>query len=159
MKLLKTQTHVDNLNELRRRKAEVKARLDREQVELRADWQELRSELKPGRLMASFAKSLLSPSESGSSGPGGIGSVLQGPLRMATDLLVGNARMRVLLKVLTPLVLTYLPRFSQKIGSMSFQKSKANLYGTLRKGVSGLRSQLNRKKTEAPSSENTDESV
>jgi hypothetical protein len=67
--------------------------------------------------------------------------------------------MRVLLKVLTPLVLTYLPRFSQKIGSMSFQKSKANLYGTLRKGVSGLRSQLNRKKTEAPSSENTDESV
>lgn len=156
MKLLKTQTHVDNLNELRRRKAEVKVRLDREQAELRAEWQEVRTELKPARLMANFAKSLLSPSEPNVPGPGGVATVLQGPLRMATDLLVGNARMRVLLKVLTPLVLTYLPQFSQKIGNMSFQKSKAKLYGTLRQGVSGLRSQLHRKKAEAPTENGTD---
>lgn len=147
---------MDNLNELRRRKAEVKVRLDREQVELRAEWQEVRSELKPARLMANFAKSLLSPSEPNVPGSGGVASVLQGPLRLAADLLVGNTRMRVLLKVLTPLVLTYLPRFSQKVGNLSFQKSKARLYGTLRKGVSGLRTQLKRDKETMPQGSGSD---
>jgi hypothetical protein len=72
----------------------------------------------------------------------------QGPLELATDLLVGNARARLILRVVTPLFLTYLPSLAQKTKGISLDKSKAKVYGTLRKGVAGLRSQLKRKKIE-----------
>lgn len=146
MKLLKTKTHVDNLDELRQRKAIVKARLDAEQAELQATWKEIRSDLQPRKLMANFAESLLGASDS--SGKTGFASNLQGPLRLAADLLIGNARTRLFLKIATPLVLTYLPRLTQKARGISLNKSKAKIYSTLRKGVSGLRSQLKRKKSD-----------
>lgn len=146
MKLLKTKTHVDNLDELRQRKAIVKARLDAEQAELHSAWKEVRSDLQPRKLMANFAESLLGASES--SGKSGFVSNLQGPLRLAADLLIGNARTRLFLKIATPLVLTYLPRLTQKARGISLNKSKAKIYSTLRKGISGLRSQLKRKKSD-----------
>ena len=144
MKILKLTTHPDNLKELRQRKAELKARLDAEQTALRATWQELRSDLRPSHLMANFAKSLLGPSEQ--PGTSGMVANLQGPLRMATDLLIGGSRTRLLLNIALPLVLTYLPRLTQKAKGISFDKSKAKVYGTLRKGIAGLRSQIKRKK-------------
>lgn len=159
MKILKTQTHVDNLNELRQRKAVLKARLDAEQAELRADWQELRTDLQPGRLMARFAQSLLSPSEPSATGTGGVASALQGSLRLATDMLVGNARARLLLKLAMPLLLTYLPQLTQKVKGISLDKSKAKLYGTLRKGVAGLRSQLKRKKSDTAVETEPDDAI
>ncbi|GAB4498039.1 MAG: hypothetical protein OHK0019_32740 [Saprospiraceae bacterium] len=146
MKLLKTTAHVNNLDELRQRKAIVKARLDAEQAELQATWKEIRSDLQPRKLMANFAESLLGAYAS--SGKTGFASNLQGPFRLAADLLIGNARTRLFLKIATPLVLTYLPRLTQKARGISLNKSKAKIYSTLRKGVSGLRSQLKRKKSD-----------
>ena len=148
MNILMTKTHVDNLKELRRRKAELKTRLEAEQAEIRTDWQELRTELRPSKLMANFAQSLLGTSDQ--AGASGFTAGLQGPLRLATDLLVGNTRARVILKIVTPLVLTYLPKLAQKAKSITLDKSKAKVYGTLRKGIAGLRSQLKRKKEGAP---------
>jgi hypothetical protein len=150
MKLLKTKTHVDNLRELRDRKAQLKTRLDTEQNELRANWQEVRANLQPSQIIANFAQSLFS----GSAGqPGkeasGLAANLQGPLQIATDLLVGNARARLILRVVTPLFLTYLPALAKRAKGVSLDKSKAKLYGSLRKSVSGLRNQLKRKKAEA----------
>ena len=150
MNILKTKTHVDNLNELRKRKAELKARLETEQADLKAEWQELRAEMRPGKLMASFAQSLLGSPEKGATGSSGLPSTLSGPLQMATDLLVGNARARVLLKIVTPLVLTYIPNLVQKAKGITLDNSKAKVYGTLRKGIAGLRGQLKRKKEDAP---------
>ena len=150
MNILMTKTHVDNLKELRRRKAELKTRLEAEQAEIRTDWQELRTELRPSKLMANFAQSLLGTSDQASAGASGFTAGLQGPLRLATDLLVGNTRARVILKIVTPLVLTYLPKLAQKAKSITLDKSKAKVYGTLRKGIAGLRSQLKRKKEGAP---------
>jgi hypothetical protein len=144
MKIMKMTTHPDSLRELRLRKAELKVRLDAEQATLRSTWQELRSDLKPSHLMASFAKSLLGPSEQ--PGTSGMAANLQGPLRMATDLLIGGSRTKLLLNIALPLVLTYLPRLTQKAKGISFDKSKAKVYGTLRKGIAGLRSQIKRKK-------------
>lgn len=144
MNILKTTTHVDNLRELRQRKAALKTRLNAEQSELRATWQELRSDLRPSHLMANFAKSLLGPSEQ--PGTSGMAANLQGPLRMATDLLIGGSRTRLLLNIALPLVLTYLPNLTQKVKGISLNKSKAKVYGTLRKGIAGLRSQIKRKK-------------
>jgi hypothetical protein len=76
----------------------------------------------------------------------GMAANLQGPLRMATDLLIGGSRTKLLLNIALPLVLTYLPRLTQKAKGISFDKSKAKVYGTLRKGIAGLRSQIKRKK-------------
>jgi hypothetical protein len=133
-------THPDNLKELLQRKAELKARLAAEQTELRLTWQELRSDLRPSQLMTHFAKSLLSPS--GQPATTGMAANFQGPLRVATDLLVGNSRAKLLLNIALPLVLTYLPRLTQKVKGISFDKSKAKVYGSLRKGIAGLRSQI-----------------
>ena len=156
MNILRTKTHVDNLRELRQRKAELKARLDAEQAELREDWRELRAELRPNQIIAKFTQSLLGTSDQTQAGSTGLAASLQGPLRLASDMLIGNTRTRLLLNLLTPLVLTYLPRLTQKVRGISLDKSKAKMYGTLRKGIAGLRSQLKRKKTDAPTETDAD---
>lgn len=150
MKLLKTKTHPDNLNELRRRKAELKIRLDAEQAELRADWQEVRSDLRPSHIVANIIRSMFGWSgSSAKTEPSEITSNLQAPLRLATDLLVGSGRTRTLINILMPLVLPYLPRLAQKAKGISLNKSKAKVYGTLRKSIAGVRSRLKRKKVDA----------
>jgi hypothetical protein len=146
MKILKTKTHVDNLHELRERKAELKNRLELEQAELRADWKEVRASLQPSQIITNFAQSLFGgPSEQPMSGARGSMANWQGPLELATDLLVGNARARLILKVVTPLFLTFLPNLAQKTKGISLDKSKAKVYGTLRKGITSLRGQLKRR--------------
>ncbi|MCW5923024.1 MAG: hypothetical protein KIS77_11805 [Saprospiraceae bacterium] len=150
MKLLKTKTQVDNLSELKRRKAELKTRLEREQADLRASWQEVRSDLRPSQLASSFAQSLLGLSEPPGPVATGVANSLRGPLHVATDLLVGNTRARVLLKIVAPLLLAYLPNLFKKAKGVSLRSSKAKLYGALRSGVADLRSQLKRKKTDTP---------
>lgn len=151
MKIIKTKTHVDNLQELRQRKAELKNRLDAEQMELRADWQELRADLRPSNIIADFAQSLLGSGPSDHLGSGARSSMAdwQGPLSLATDLLVGNARARLILKVATPLFFTYLPLLTQRAKRISFKNPKTKVYGTLRKGIASLRSQLKQKKSDA----------
>lgn len=156
MNLLRTKTHVDNLRELRQRKAELKARLYAEQSELREDWRELRAELRPNQIIAKFTQSLLGTTDQMQAGSTGLAASLQGPLRLASDMLIGNTRTRLLLNLLTPLVLTYLPRLTQKVRGISLDKSKAKMYGTLRKSIAGLRSQLKRKKTDAPTETDAD---
>lgn len=141
---------MDNLQELRQRKAELKNRLDSEQAELRADWQELRADLRPSSIITNFTQSLFGgPSERSAQGTRGSMADWQGPLSLATDLLVGNARARLILKVATPLFFTYLPLLTQRAKRISFKNPKAKVYGTLRKGVASLRNQLQRKKSDA----------
>lgn len=160
MKILKTKTHVDNLSELRQRKAELKNRLDAEQAELHSTWKEFRSDLRPKNIIADFAQSFLGgPSEQSAKGPRGSMADWQGPLLLASDLLVGNARARLILKVATPLFLTYLPNLLRKTQSVSLNKSKAKVYGTLRKGISSLRNQLHRKKSDAAQGTESDDLI
>lgn len=155
-----TKTHVDNLRELRERKAELKTRLDREQAELRADWKEVRANLQPSQIIANFTQSLFGgPSEQPMSGARGSMANWQGPLELATDLLVGNARARLILRVVTPLFLTYLPNLAQRTKGLSLDKSKSKIYGTLRKGVASLRTQLKRKKIETAQEIETEDVV
>jgi hypothetical protein len=146
MKILKTKTDVDNLRELRQRKAALKAQMEAEQAELRAAWQEARANLEPMKIAGDVAQSLLGIGESkgGSSG-------LPAPLHLATDLLIGSARTRLLVKLLAPLALNYLPQLAQKAKDFSLTETKSTAYSTLRKGIAGLRSQLRRHKN-APES-------
>jgi hypothetical protein len=146
MTMLKTKTDVGNLRELRARKAQLKAQMEAEQAELQAAWQEARANLEPVKIAGDVAQSLL-----GIGNSKGAANALQTPLHLATDLLIGSARTRLLVKLLAPLALNYLPQLAQKAKDFSINKTKPKVYGTLRKGVAGLRDQLRRRK-KAPES-------
>jgi predicted nuclease with TOPRIM domain len=59
MTILKTKADVDSLGELRRRKAELKAKLDAEQAEIKEVWHEVRSDLQPAHIIGRAVKSVL----------------------------------------------------------------------------------------------------
>lgn len=155
MKLLKIKTKVENLDQLRQRKAELQSRIKSEKAEILASWQEIRGDLEPGKIIANAAQSLLGLSEQPGRGKPGAAMRLQGPLQVATNLLVRSPQARLLLELAVPLVLTYLPRIVNKVKGISVDKTKVKLYGTMRKGVAGLRKQLHRKKSDVtPETEN-----
>jgi len=145
MTILKTKADVDTLGELLGRKAALKAKLDAEQEELKEVWQEVRGDLQPRKIVGRAINSMLGLSEKPDDVDGaalGFASRLKGPLRIATDLLVRDPRVAMLLKVATPLTLAYLPGLTRK--AKSLPTVKKGLIGFLRKGVTGLRKKLKR---------------
>jgi hypothetical protein len=153
MKILTTKTPVNNLAALQRRKAELKTCLDVQQAELKSAWQEVRADLQPARIAERFAQSLLGDDgASGGKGP----AYMPGALRFAGALLIGNTRTRLLFNLIAPFAVAYLPRIVRQVKGISLNKTKRQVYGSLRKGVAGLRSQLKRRKNppeEAPAEE------
>jgi hypothetical protein len=154
MKMFKTKSDVDDLRELRQRKAELKLRIEAEQVEIRSAWQDFRANMEPVKIAADVAQSLLGFSDSN-----GKSSLLLAPLRLAADLFIGSSRAKLLFTLAAPLALTYLPQLTNKIKGFSLKETKPKIYGALRKGVAGLRSQLRRKKADAPSETEADDIV
>lgn len=147
MTILKIKSDVDNLDELRRRKAALKEKLDAEQTEIKEVWQEVRSDLQPGEIVGQAIKSMLGLSGK-SENPAdeaalGWAARLNGPLRVATNLFVRDPRVALLLKVVTPLTVAYLPGLARKAKEIA--PGKKDLIGVLRKGVSGLRNKLKKK--------------
>ncbi len=156
MTLLKTTTKVDNLEELRQRKAALKARLDTERTELIASYQALRSEFEPAKLVTNVARSLLGirKKDTGKTGEGtDFATRFSGPMQVVTDLLVREPRIRLLFKYVAPLIITYLPQVVRKAKDIT--PEKAEVYGFLRQGVAGLRKKFHKKK--AAPDETTDE--
>ena len=154
MTLLKTTTKVDNLEQLRQRKAALKAKLDAEQADLLAGYQVLRTELDPTKLLTNVARSLLGMSETGAakaSGEPGLSSRFSGPLQVVADLLIREPRMRFLFKYIAPLLISYLPQRVRRAKEIT--PEKAEVYGFMRRSVSGLRKQFHRKKTTATEEE------
>lgn len=148
MKILTTKTDVENLQSLRRRKAELKIRLEQERAALVQTWQEVRADMEPSKIATNVARSLLglsSGSKTGSSAPTDSAALLQLPLKLATDFLF-TGRTKMLLNLAAPLVLTYLPRLTQKAKGISLGKTKVKAYGALRQRIAGLRNRLKRKK-------------
>ncbi len=146
MTILKTKADVDTLGELYRRKAVLKAKLDAEQEELKEVWQEVRGDLQPRKIVGRAINSMLGisdqPDNDTDAASLGLASRLKGPLRVATDLLVRDPRVAMLLKVVTPLTIAYLPGLARK--AKALPTVKKGLLGFLRKGVTGLRKKLKR---------------
>jgi len=113
MKILTTKADVDNLSELRQRKAELKARITAEQAEIRETWQTVRTDFEPSRLVGTMAKSLLGisdkPATTADQTALSMASDLQGPLKIATSLFVRDPRIALLLKFVAPLAVAYWP--------------------------------------------------
>lgn len=152
MTILKTKADVDNLRELHQRKAELKTRMAAEQTEILNAWQAVRTDFEPAQLVGTVAKSLLGiadkPATDADQRALGMANNLKVPLKIATDLLVRNSRFALLLRLLAPMAVAYWPRVLEKVKKGTPGKTK--IYGTLRKGVTGLRQQLRRKKSAAP---------
>lgn len=161
MKILTTKADVDNLRELRQRKAELKARLVAEQAGIRETWQTVRTDFEPSRLVGTVAKSLLGISDKSATATDqsalGMAAGLQGPLKMATDLFVRDPRIALLLKFVAPLAVAYWPHIIRKAKKIT--PTKAGMYGSLRKGVAGLRKQIRRKKSDTPPTVGTEDII
>ena len=144
MTILKTKADVDSLSELRRRKAELKLKIDVEQVEIKEAWQDVRSDLQPKHLLGRAVKSMLGistePENDVDEAAIGWASRLKGPLKIVADLFVRHPAASLLLKVVPPLTVAYLPRIARKVKEIS--PDKKSLFGALRKGVAGLRKKL-----------------
>jgi hypothetical protein len=147
MTILKTKADVDNLSELRRRKAELKVKMDAEQAEIKEVWQEVRSDLQPGEIIGQAIKSMLGMSKKTETPADqaalGWASRLKGPLSLVSSLFVRDPKVALLLKVVTPLTVAYLPGLARKAKEIT--PDKKDLIGALRKGVSGLRRRLKKK--------------
>ena len=161
MKILTTKADVDNLSELRQRKAELKARITAEQAEIRETWQTVRTDFEPSRLVGTVAKSLLGfsdkPGTAADQGALGMAAGLQGPIKVATDLFVRDPRIALLLKFVAPLAVAYWPHIIRRAKKLTPTKTK--MYGSLRKGVAGLRKQLKRKKSDTPQAADTEDII
>lgn len=144
MTILKTKADVDSLAELRERKAALQLQMDSEKGELQTIWQEVRSDLQPGEIVGSAIKSMLGISahseNSSDQAAMGLAKRLNGPLRFAADMLVRDPRVAMLLKVVTPLTVAYLPSIARKAKSIT--PGKKEMFGFLRRGVAGLRKRL-----------------
>jgi len=161
MKILMTKADVDNLSELRQRKAELKARIAAEQTEIRDTWQTVRTDFEPSQLIGTVAKSLLGisgkPATAADQTALSMASDLQGPLKIATSLFVRDPRIALLLKFVAPLAVAYWPHIIRRAQKLTPTKTK--MYGSLRKGVAGLRKQLKRKKSDTLQAADTEDII
>lgn len=139
MTILKTRADVDNITQLRRQKALLKSKIESEQTELKAMWQQLRTEYEPAQLATSVAQNLLGIDER----PGNAGG-LAGPLKLVADLFVRDPRYKLLFKFIAPMVVSSVPRLMKQAKDSIPERTR--IYGALRRGVANLRGKLRRKK-------------
>ena len=148
---------MNSLERLQQRKAELSAKLDVQRVEIKQTLLEIRAEVEPANLLKKAVKGVFSPSEGKTSGATGV--LTQG-VSFLLDLLVKDPRLSVILKLLTPMALKYLPQGAspeEKVEKDLEKALKPNFYGKLRQGVSSLRSKLKNKDTTDTSSLNQTE--
>jgi hypothetical protein len=144
--------HLHNLQELQRRKTELKAQIEREQAELQETVRQIKDELTPANIVRKAITSLWkkddtsSPATSGNL-PGGGDAGMSVPVQLLVDLLIGNPRIATLVKQFAPVLIAAVPRLVRKAGDA--MPDKAKVYGTMSKGIHSLRNRLRRKRNKA----------
>lgn len=109
-KMFRTKADVDNLAELRRRRAALAERMKEQRKELNQTYQEIREELKPNRILQHTLDAFAKPADHGI-----LGAILQNPtgLRLVTDFaitaLFPNIRGVRVVRALAPAVLQSIP--------------------------------------------------
>lgn len=143
---------MDNLADLQRRKAELKAQIEQQRNDLKQTFLEIRTEIEPANLLKKAVSGVFGFSKNK---PGEEKSNLTGrlpaPVTFLLDLLVRDSRLAFLLKLFAPVALKYLPK-SEKPKERTSDKpppksAKSKIYSQIRRSVSGLRSQLRKAET------------
>ena len=110
---------------------------------------ELRREFRPARIVRNIAADFLKPDVPATDSvvKSSFASNLKFPLQLASDILVRDPRIAIALRVVTPLVVKYLPELASLAGrARDAVPGRAELLSTLRNNVSKLRKKLPSKK-------------
>lgn len=149
MNILLSREKIDSLEELRQRRAELKASIDQQRAELEQTVTELRRELRPARIVRSIAADFFKPDKPDATedGKSGFASNMKFPLQLASDILIRDPRIAIALRVVTPLVVKYLPELASLASrARDAVPGRAELLSALRNNVSKLRKKLPSKK-------------
>ncbi len=150
MNIFISREKIDSLEELRQRRAELKAQIDQQRDELENTVSELRRDFRPARLIRTIAADFFkpdTPSGTKDDEKSGFASNMKFPLQLATDLFARDPRVAIALRVVTPLVLKYLPELASLAGrARDAVPGRAELLSALRNNVSKLRKKLPGKK-------------
>lgn len=142
---------MDKLSQLQRRKAELKAQIEQQRLELKETFAEVRKEIEPGILLRKAVSGALGFSKKKTSDDvSGVLRQLPAPVAFVVDLLAKDPKWALGLELIAPLAMKLLPNpdvpgepAAERDLEASPRKSvKAKLYGRLRKSVSSLRSRL-----------------
>ncbi|MEI6409233.1 MAG: hypothetical protein WCR52_07625 [Bacteroidota bacterium] len=151
--LLKIKKDIRSQAELQRRKAELKAQMDREFVEIQETMKLVREDLKPINVVKAALNSFLGRDNHQANANTDMISEeigkrigrFQGPIRIVTNVLVRDPKIAFMLKTVGPIILAMGPKLAEKAGDALPRRSE--VYGNLRQRIAGLRKRLRRTKT------------
>lgn len=149
MNIFISREKIDSLEELRQRRVELKAQIDQQRDELENTISELRREFRPARIIRNIATDFFKPDNDGTKEDekSSFASNMKFPLQLAGDLFVRDPRVAIALRVVTPLVLKFLPELASLAGkARDAVPGRAELLSALRNNVSKLRKKLPSKK-------------
>ena len=145
MNIFISREKIDSLEELRQRRAELKAVIDQQRDELENTVVELRREFRPARLIRNIAADFFKPDTDGTKEDekSNYASNMKFPIQLASDLFVRDPRIAIALRVVTPLVVKLLPELASLAGrARDAVPGRAELLSALRNNVSKLRKKL-----------------
>ncbi|HAD14088.1 MAG TPA: hypothetical protein DCF33_16820 [Saprospirales bacterium] len=140
---------MNNLALLQARKAELAAKLALQREEIKQTLLEAKTALEPVNLLKQAVKGAFPQSGGDERGAGS--GVLSKGISILLDLLVKDPRLSVILKLVTPVALKYLPigrakEETPEVVEKELEKAlEPNFYGRLRQGVTSLRAKLKHK--------------
>lgn len=145
-----------NLEELQRRKAALKAKIELQRSEIKKTFLEVREEIEPANLLKKAVQGLFRTSKAKSNEllPGQT-ETLSPTMSFLADLLIKDPRIAMVVKLLAPLAWKMFPKGSKAKKAAETPETpeepvelpvKAKVYGSLRQSVSTLRKRLRKKK-------------
>jgi len=136
---------MDNIDQLQRRKMELKAQIEQQRTELKKTFVEIRQDIEPANLLKmtinGFLKGGRKPSNNAPSG-----DIALPPLSFLTDLVLKDPKWSLVFKFLVPIALKYLPmlKIPKKGGAeiLPAVPTKVKMYNQFRRGIVAIRKGL-----------------
>lgn len=164
---------MDSLTKLQRRKAELEAQMEQQRADLKKTFLEIREEIEPSKLLKKAVSGAFNFTGTKPGDPEtGPVKRIPGPIAFLVDVLVKDPRLAIGLKLLTPVVLKYWPKFERSKKTETVETTepvaetpepvvekpaKVKFYGRLREGISSLRGKLHKTEKAPDSSTKTPE--
>ena len=143
---------MNSLTELRRRKAEVKAKMALQRSELKATMLEIRTEIEPANLLKKAVGGFFGAAKPKENTPeSAVLGRIPPFITFLTDLLVKDPKIAMLVKLLAPMAIKFFPtlvagKSAKNDAAVEGElPKKSNVYGSLRRSVTTLRKRLQKK--------------
>lgn len=140
---------MDSLAELQRRKAELKAQIEQQKLDLKKTFVEAREEIEPANLLKKAVTGIFSTSKNKKDDTtSGLFKQLPLPVSIIADLLIKDPKIGLLVKLAAPLAVKFFQKKAKKQGAEETPAlpAKARLLGGLRQSISTFRTRLRKGK-------------